>query len=131
MVKPLGGNALLIEPHYLVSLYMEDQLKEMVKEVQDLCKEVVATRFANAGAGSGSASMYIDPMLFHIPLSIGDRSEAVQDTSCALQGTRFPVEGDKVRLGGCFVENQCNTKLFCFCGWWNGKDKGIFFSELL
>ena len=93
MVKPLGGNALLIEPHYL-----EDQLKEMVKEVQDLCKEVVATRFANAGAGSGSASMYIDPMLFHIPLSIGDRSEAVQDTSCALQGTRFPVEGDKVRL---------------------------------
>ena len=98
MVKPLGGNALLIEPHYLVSLYMEDQLKEMVKEVQDLCKEVVATRFANAGAGSGSASMYIDPMLFHIPLSIGDRSEAVQDTSCALQGTRFPVEGDKVRL---------------------------------
>ena len=98
MVKPLGGNALLIEPHYLVSLYMEDQLKEMVKEVQDLCKEVVATRFANAGAGSGSASMYIDPMLFHIPLSIGDRSETVQDTSCALQGTRFPVEGDKVRL---------------------------------
>ena len=98
MVKPLGGNALLIEPHYLVSLYMEDQLKEMVKEVQDLCKEVVAARFANAGAGSGSASMYIDPMLFHIPLSIGDRSEAVQDTSCALQGTRFPVEGDKVRL---------------------------------
>ena len=35
------------------------------------------------------------------------------------------------RLGGCFVENQCNTELFCFCGWWNGKDKGIFFSELL
>ena len=98
MVKPLGGNALLIEPHYLVSLYMEDQLKEMVKEVQDLCKEVVAARFANAGAGSGSASMYIDPMLFHIPLSIGDRSETVQDTSCTLQGTRFPVEGDKVRL---------------------------------
>ena len=98
MVKPLGGNALLIEPHYLVSLYMEDQLKEMVKEVQDLCKEVVAARFANAGARSGSASMYIDPMLFHIPLSIGDRSETVQDTSCALQGTRFPVEGDKVRL---------------------------------
>ena len=98
MVKPLGGNALLIEPHYLVSLYMEDQLKEMVKEVQDLCKEVVAARFANAGAGSGSASMYIDPMLFHIPLSIGDRSETVQDTSCALQGTRFPMEGDKVRL---------------------------------
>ena len=43
-------------------------------------------------------SMYIDPMLFHIPLAIGDRSETIQDTSCALQGTRFPVKGDKVRL---------------------------------
>ena len=61
-------------------------------------KRMVKPLVANAGAGSGSASMYIDPMLFHIPLSIGDRSETVQDTSCALQGTRFPVEGDKVRL---------------------------------
>ena len=41
MVKPLGGNALLIEPHYLVSLYMEDQLKEMVKEVQDCVKRLL------------------------------------------------------------------------------------------
>ena len=45
MVKPLGGNALLIEPHYLVGLYMEDQLKAMVKDVQDLCKEVVSCPF--------------------------------------------------------------------------------------
>lgn len=98
MVKPLGGNALLIEPHYLVGLYMEDQLKAMVKDVQDLCKEVVAARFASATVESENKSMYIDPMLFHIPLAIGDRSETIQDTSCALQGTRFPVEGDKVRL---------------------------------
>lgn len=98
MVKPLGGNALLIEPHYLVSLYTDDQLKAMVKDVQDLCKEVVAARFAKTAVGGENKSIYIDPMLFHIPLSIGDRSETVQDTSCALQGTRFPVEGDKVRL---------------------------------
>lgn len=98
MVKPLGGNALLIEPHYLVTLYTDDQLKVMVKDVQDLCKEVVAARFAKTAVGGENKSIYIDPMLFHIPLSIGDRSETVQDTSCALQGTRFPVEGDKVRL---------------------------------
>ena len=41
MVKPLGGNALLIEPHYLVGLYMEDQLKAMVKDVQDLCLSLI------------------------------------------------------------------------------------------
>jgi hypothetical protein len=37
-------------------------------------------------------------MLFKIPLSIGDRSDTVQDMPAALQGTRFPVEGDTVRL---------------------------------
>lgn len=77
---------------------MEDQLKAMVKDVQDLCKEVVAARFASATVESENKSMYIDPMLFHIPLAIGDRSETIQDTSCALQGTRFLVKGDKVRL---------------------------------
>jgi hypothetical protein len=36
--------------------------------------------------------------LFSIPVSIGDRSENVQDIPSALMGTRFPVEGDTVRL---------------------------------
>ena len=57
MVKPLGGNAHLIEPHYLVSLYMEEQLKAMVKDVQDLCKEVVAARFADAATEGENKSM--------------------------------------------------------------------------
>ena len=35
------------------------------------------------------------------------------------------------RLVDALLKNQCYTELFCFCGWWNGKDKGIFFSELL
>ena len=98
MVKPLGGNVVLIEPHCLLEIYDEAQLQSMVKQVQELCKEVVTTRFAGTPAGDGIKSMYIDPMLFHIPLAIGDRSETVQDASCALQGTRFPLEGDKVRL---------------------------------
>lgn len=97
MVKPLGGNVVLIEPHCLLEIYDEAQLQSMVKQVQELCKEVVTTRFAGTPAGDGIKSMYIDPMLFHIPLAIGDRSETVQDASCALQGTRFPLEGDKVR----------------------------------
>ena len=96
MVKPLGGNAKLIKQHYLVELYSEEQLKTMVEQVKELCKEVVSVRFARVK--TENKSMYIDPMLFSIPLSIGDRSETVQDTSCALQGTRFPVEGDSVRL---------------------------------
>lgn len=96
MVKPLGGNAKVIEPYYLVGLYQPEQLMDMVEQVRGLCKEVVSARFAKVA--TESKSMYIDPMLYCIPLSIGDRSETIQDMSCALQGTRFPVEGDQVRL---------------------------------
>lgn len=98
LVKPLGGNARLIPAHRLLEIYPEEQRKAMVKAVQDLCKEVVAARFAESAGENKNKSIFIDPMLFHIPLSIGDRSETIQDTSAALQGTRFPVEGDKVRL---------------------------------
>jgi hypothetical protein len=31
-------------------------------------------------------------------VNVGDRTTTIQDTSCALMGTRFPVEGDAVRL---------------------------------
>jgi hypothetical protein len=36
--------------------------------------------------------------LYNIPIAIGDRSEQIQDLPHALMGTRFPVEGNKVRL---------------------------------
>ena len=43
-------------------------------------------------------TIFIDPALYNIPVSVGDRSATIQDASCALMGTRFPVEGDAVRL---------------------------------
>ncbi len=95
-VKPLGGTSKVIKANKLVSIYTEDQLKEMISDVEELCIKVVAKRFTNIP--TKSKTIYIDPMLFNIPLSIGDRSEMIQDTSCALMGTRFPVEGNAVRL---------------------------------
>lgn len=44
MVKPLGGNAKVIEPYYLVGLYQPEQLMDMVEQVRGLCKEVVSVR---------------------------------------------------------------------------------------
>jgi len=96
MVKPLGGTAKRIGANKLVSIYTDDQLKTMISKVEDLCVKAVSNRFKQIP--TESKTMYIDPMLFNIPLSIGDRSEAIQDTSCALMGTRFPVEGNAVRL---------------------------------
>ncbi len=83
MVKPLGGNAKVIEPYYLVGLYQPEQLMDMVEQVRDCVKrsfQSVLRRLLPK-----AKSMYIDPMLYCIPLSIGDRSETIQDMSCALQ----------------------------------------------
>ena len=56
----------------------------------------MARRFA--AQGTEAKTIFIDSSLYNIPVSVGDRSTTIQDTSCALMGTRFPVEGDAVRL---------------------------------
>lgn len=96
MAKPLGGTAKRIGANKLVGIYTDDQLKAMISKVEDLCVKAVSNRFEQIP--TESKTMYIDPMLFNIPLAIGDRSETIQDTSCALMGTRFSVEGSAVRL---------------------------------
>lgn len=95
-VKPLGGTTKVIEPNELLKLYTGEQLKPMIIAVEDLCIKAISSRFARTA--TDNQTMYIDPQLFNIPLSIGDRSETVQDLSGALAGTRFPVEGNAVRL---------------------------------
>lgn len=96
MVKALGGTAKRIGVNKLVSIYTDDQLKAMISKVEDLCVRAVSNRFEQIP--TKSKTMYIDPMLFNIPLAIGDRNETIQDTSCALMGTRFPLEGSVIRL---------------------------------
>ena len=51
-----------------------------------------------AAQPNANRTIYIDPALFRMPVAIGDRSDSVQDVPTALAGTRFPVEGDTVRL---------------------------------
>ncbi|MFL5744854.1 MAG: hypothetical protein ACJ751_09330 [Niastella sp.] len=96
VVKPLGGVNKNIQPNRMLALYNDDQLQEMKDAVADLCLLAVKTRFAKIAATG--KTMYIEPTLFKIPVSIGDRSETVQDLSAVLMGTRFAVEGDAVRL---------------------------------
>ena len=96
IVKPLGGTSKRVGPNKLISIYTDEQLKTMISKVEDLCLQIIANRFKQIP--TESKTMYIDPMLFNIPLAIGDRSETIQDTSCALMGTRFTVEGNAVRL---------------------------------
>lgn len=96
VVRPLGGIAKTIPNNPLIKNYGKEQLEAMKSGIEDLCILAMRKRFASIP--TQSRTMYIDPQLFKMPVSIGDRSEQVQDLPVALMGTRFPVQGDAVRL---------------------------------
>jgi len=96
LVKPLGGVSKSIPTNALLDLYDEQQISAMRADVEELCQLAMRRRFA--AQPTTSRTMFIDPVLFKMPLAIGDRSETVQDLPAALMGTRFEVEGRSVRL---------------------------------
>ncbi|MBE8726807.1 hypothetical protein [Flavobacterium hungaricum] len=95
-VKPLGGTNKRIAPNALLNLYEDFMLNDMKAKVEDLCILAMKKRFASVS--NPNKTIYIDPQLYNMPVSIGDRSDTVQDLPVALMGTRFPVEGNEVRL---------------------------------
>lgn len=96
LARPITGGTRVIEPNALLMLYSDIERKSMAKGVTDIYRQSMQRHFA--AQPTTSHSIYIDPMLNNIPVSVGDRSTTIQDASCALMGTRFPVEGDQVRL---------------------------------
>ncbi len=95
-VKPLGGTNRMITANKLVQLYDDKTLASMKMKIEDLCLDAMKQRFS--AEKNTNKSIFIDEGLFNIPLAIGDRSETVHDLPSALMGTRFPVEGDNIRL---------------------------------
>jgi hypothetical protein len=95
-VKPLSGNQKTIPANRLVKLYEPEDLDNMKEAVKELCLSQMGRRFA--ALPRSAATMHIHPLLYKMPVAIGDRGETVQDTACALMGARFPVSGDAVRL---------------------------------
>jgi hypothetical protein len=96
LARPITGVTHQIEPNKLLALYDDEARKAMTGAVNDLYKVSMARRFAIQQ--TEAKTIFIDPALYNIPVSVGDRSATIQDASCALMGTRFPVEGDAVRL---------------------------------
>jgi hypothetical protein len=96
LVKPLGGVAKRIKANQLLTIYDDEQLDEMKVKVEDLCLFAMRKRFS--AIENANKTIFIDPLLFKMPVSIGDRSESVQDLPSALMGARFAVAGDAVRL---------------------------------
>ena len=96
LARPITGVTHAIEPNKLLALYDDDERKAMVDAIDGLYKASMARRFA--AQQTEAKTIFIDPSLYDIPVSVGDRSATIQDASCALMGTHFPVEGDAVRL---------------------------------
>ena len=96
LARPITGVTHQIEPNKLLALYDDEARKAMTGAVNDLYKASMARRFAIQQ--TEAKTIFINPALYNIPVSVGDRSATIQDASCALMGTRFPVEGDAVRL---------------------------------
>lgn len=99
VARPLGGNMKQVDAHPLLMHYSDEALSRMTAQVEGLYLEAMRRRFAALAVGAeGRRTIYIDPQLDFIPVSVGDRSATVQDASAALQGQRFPVSGDALRL---------------------------------
>jgi hypothetical protein len=96
IVRPITGVMHKAEPNKLLALYSDEARKAMVVGVNNLYQASLSRSFA--AQKTASKTIYIDPALYNIPISVGDRTTTIQDASCALMGTRFPVEGDAVRL---------------------------------
>ena len=96
VARPITGGTHAVQPHPLLGVYSEEERLAMARAVNDLYADTMKHRFAQQA--THAKTLYIDPKLYDIPVSVGDRSTTLQDTACALQGTRFKVEGDRVRL---------------------------------
>ena len=96
LARPITGVTHLILSNKLLALYDECTRYQMAKDVIGIYRDSMIRRFAAQKTESKTA--YIDPTLYNIPVSVGERATTIQDTSCALMGTRFPVEGDAIRL---------------------------------
>lgn len=70
----------------------------MTSLVRNTMQEALRRHYMASVGDTFGKKVYIDPQLYHIPLGIGDRGQAVQQTSTLLQGQQIPVEGDKLRV---------------------------------
>lgn len=96
IARPITGGVISIKPNPFLDFYGYKERKAMEKGVMDVCLASMERRFR--AVKTESKTIYIDPALYKIPVSVGDRSETVQDIAYALPGTRIPVKGDKIRV---------------------------------
>lgn len=133
VARPITGSTTTIEHNPLLELYDDATLQAMAKAVNDLYISSMERRFA--AQPTQAKTIYIDPTLFQIPIAVGDRSSTIQDTSCALMGTRFAVQGDNVRLfmqwGAGLHAQHLDMDLSCRIAYTNGHTENCAYFNLV
>lgn len=129
---PITGYTISISKNKLLSLYSPADLRAMVARVKQCY--ILSLKHSFAAQTTKTKTIYIAPSLFDIPISVGDRSATIQDTSCALMGTRFPVEGDAVRLflqwGKGLHAQPLDMDISCHIAFENGKTEDCAYYRL-
>ena len=129
---PITGYTISISKNKLLSLYSPADLMAMVARVKQCY--ILSLKHSFAAQATKTKTIYIAPSLFDIPISVGDRSATIQDTSCALMGTRFPVEGDAVRLflqwGKGLHAQPLDMDISCHIAFKNGKTEDCAYYRL-
>jgi len=96
MIKTLGGYSKKVPANPLIRNYKSEELKKIKNAITDLCVEGAKKRYEKEVVKPHK--VFIEKTVYNVPISIGDRSETVQDFSAVLQGQTFQIQGDTVRL---------------------------------
>ena len=94
---PVTGGRLPLPPNPLLVHNTPEDIEYMKESIDSLLPVVLRKHFIKDRSHEGH-KIYIAPELFNIPVAVGDRATTVQDTSSAVQGERFRVEGRDVRI---------------------------------
>jgi hypothetical protein len=95
-IKTLGGTNKTIPANKWLKSFEDDHLNEIKIKIEEMTLSAIEKRFS--AMKTENKTMFISPELYNIPLSIGDRSDNIQDLPSALMGTKFPLEGNEIRL---------------------------------
>ena len=95
-VKIITGDYINAPKNQWIIGYNEEQLSQMKTAIEELCLWAIRRKFA--AQPNPHKTIFIDEQLYHIPLPIGDRSTTIHDFNATLMGTKFPLEGNEIRL---------------------------------
>lgn len=122
-VRTITGIRKNIPANQYTSLYSQDELSQMTKQIQQLCLKAFKERFEKQEVDF--QRIYIDPELYKIPFPIGDRGQNIQDFEPTFMGERIPLEGNTIRLfmqwGEGLPAQHLDMDLSCNIAYHNGE----------